>query len=104
MPLLILVKFTHTHTHTHIYTLFQPYSEEPRESVDNFKVLNKTVSNLAEDRSDNFTAIFLITLFILLSLGLSLYAISWTVWTMDPGRDSIIYRQVADPTIQQHQL
>ena len=23
--------------------------------------------------------------------------VSWMMWTMDPGRDSIIYRQVADP-------
>lgn len=62
--------------------------------------LNKTVSNLAESRSNEFTAVFLITLFIVVSLGASLYAISWAMWTMDPGRDSIIYRQVADPTIQ----
>ena len=68
-------------------------------TVGKIDVLNSTVSNLAEDRSDNFTALFLITLFIVVSLGVALYAISWMMWTMDPGRDSIIYRQVSDPTI-----
>ena len=55
-------------------------------------------NSLVEDRSDNFAAIFLITLFIMVSLGLALFATSWAMWTMDPGRDSIIYRQVSDPT------
>lgn len=56
------------------------------------------VNSLVENRSDDFAAIFLITLFIMVSLGLAVFATSWSMWTMDPGRDSIIYRQVSDPT------
>lgn len=61
---------------------------------------NLTVTILAEDRSNSFSAVFLITLFITVSLGLALYAASWVLWNMDPGRDSIIYRQVSDPTVR----
>ena len=61
---------------------------------------NVTVANLAEDRSSAFSAVFLITLFITVSLGLAVYAASWMLWNIDPGRDSIIYRQVSDPTIR----
>jgi renin receptor len=58
---------------------------------------NITLGNVASGRSESFAAIFLITLFLGLSLGLAIYAVSWMMWTMDPGRDSIIYRQIADP-------
>jgi renin receptor len=58
---------------------------------------NITLGNVSQGRSEGFAAIFLITLFLGLSLGLAVYAVSWMMWTMDPGRDSIIYRQVADP-------
>ena len=90
--------YTHIHTHTHTHTQLQ--EQEVYGFVDTNITLNKTVGNLAESRSNEFTAVFLITLFIVVSLGVALYAISWAMWTMDPGRDSIIYRQVADPTIQ----
>ena len=59
-----------------------------------------TVLSLAESRTNIFSGVFLITLFITVSLGLALYAVSWTLWNMDPGRDSIIYRQVADATVR----
>jgi hypothetical protein len=58
---------------------------------------NITLGNVDGGRSEGFAAIFLITLFLGLSLGLAVYAVSWMMWTMDPGRDSIIYRQIADP-------
>ena len=87
---------THTHTHTHTQAMYSQSDDPP---VGTFSPLNETVRNLAENRSDDFTALFLITLFILVSMGVALYAISWAMWTMDPGRDSIIYRQVADPTM-----
>jgi len=58
---------------------------------------NITVPFLVESRTGLFSAVFLIVLFITLSLGLAIFAVSWAIWTMDPG-DSIIYRQVSDPT------
>ncbi len=58
---------------------------------------NATILHLAESRTTSFSAIFLITLFVTVSLGLALYAVSCSLWNMDPGRDSIIYRQVSDP-------
>ncbi|XP_064394297.1 uncharacterized protein LOC135341623 [Halichondria panicea] len=67
----------------------------PEEVLGNVTVAS---NSLVEGRSDNFAAIFLITLFIMVSMGLALFATSWAMWTMDPGRDSIIYRQVSDPT------
>ncbi len=51
---------------------------------------------VVEERSEFFAPIFLIILFITISLGLAVYAVSWMMWNMDPGRDSIIYRQVGD--------
>jgi len=67
-------------------------------SDDNLLNNNLTISGVVESRTEDFAPIFLITLFITVSLGLAVYAISWMMWTMDPGRDSIIYRQVSDPT------
>lgn len=61
---------------------------------------NVTASNLAESRSNIFSGLFLITLFVTVSLGLALYAVSVALWNMDPGRDSVIYRQVSDPAIR----
>ena len=76
-------------------------SDEDEDDVD---VSNNTMvgvnATVADSRSDNFSAVFLITLFVTVSLGLALYAVSWILWNMDPGRDSVIYRQVADPTIR----
>lgn len=67
------------------------------ESTNNVTI---TVNNIAEDRTGMFSAIFLITLFVTVSLGLAVYAVSWALWNMDPGRDSVIYRQVSDPTVR----
>lgn len=54
------------------------------------------LEGVVEDRSENFPAIFLMVFVTVVPLGLALLAISWTMWTMDPGRDSVIYR-VTDP-------
>lgn len=51
---------------------------------------------MAEERSENFPAIFLIVFATMVPIGLSLFAISWAMWNMDPGRDSVIYRNT-DP-------
>ena len=67
---------------------------------DNSGLLNQnlTISGVVESRTENFAPIFLISLFITIVLGLAIYAVSLMMWNMDPGRDSIIYRQVSDPT------
>lgn len=51
-----------------------------------------------DERTYQFAPIFLIILFITISLGLAVYVVSWMMWNMDPGRDSIIYRTVGDTT------
>ena len=81
-------------------------TEEAVEKLDSEALFNKniTVSNLAESRTNKFSGIFLITVFVSISLGLALYAVIWILWNMDPGRDSVIYRQVSDPTIRMQQL
>lgn len=58
------------------------------------------IGNIADSRSNIFSAMFLITLFVTVSLGLAVYAVSWALWNLDPGRDSVIYRQVSDPTVR----
>lgn len=82
----------------------QAEADSGDEESSNFQLsdtnVNVTVSNIAEDRSNMFSAMFLITLFITVSLGLAVYAVSVMMWNMDPGRDSVIYRQVSDPTIR----
>ena len=59
---------------------------------------------MSQGRSENFTAIFLMSFFVVLVIGLALYAFSWGIWNMDPGRDSIIYRTVPDTSegVQMH--
>lgn len=48
--------------------------------------------NLASTYDDNFPVIFNIWFWLLVILFLAVYAISLSLWNMDPGRDSIIYR------------
>lgn len=46
-----------------------------------------------DDRyDDTFPAIFNIWLWLLIIIGLALYAVCLVLWYMDPGRDSVIYR------------
>jgi len=48
--------------------------------------------NLADDVSEDYPVIFNIILFLAITLILALIAISVALATMDPGRDSLIYR------------
>jgi len=48
--------------------------------------------NLADDVSEDYPVIFNIILFLAIVLILALIAISVALATMDPGRDSLIYR------------
>jgi len=54
--------------------------------------VNKNPMNLADDVSEDYPIVFNMILFIALSLILALIAISVALATMDPGRDSLIYR------------
>lgn len=51
--------------------------------------------NVASDYGEDFPAIFNIILWTMVVLGLTVYGISWGMWNMDPGKDSIIYRMTA---------
>jgi len=48
--------------------------------------------NLADDVSEDYPVVFNIILFLAITLILALIAISVAISTMDPGRDSLIYR------------
>jgi renin receptor len=51
--------------------------------------------NLAPYFSEMYSAIFNICLWIMIGFGLAIFFISWGIWNMDPGRDSIIYRMTS---------
>eukprot|EP00731_Ephydatia_muelleri_P030424 Em0021g947a len=76
----------------------QSNSRSLRQTASVGDVLSSTPDNVAEERSELFAPIFIMWLLVLLSVGLTLYAVSWWMWTLDPGRDSVIYRNVADVT------
>lgn len=49
-------------------------------------------NSCASERSANFPYMFNIILLIVLIFIVTLFAISWTMWNMDPGMDSVIFR------------
>jgi len=51
-----------------------------------------TLINLSPSYDDNYPVFFNIILWTLVVLALTIYAIGYGIWTMDPGKDSIIYR------------
>jgi renin receptor len=55
---------------------------------------NKTL-NLAPEFTDMYPVIFNIILWTMIAMGLAIFAISWGIWHMDPGRDSLIYRMTS---------
>ena len=75
-----------------VFTVVQFCIQESQNS----SATTTTPEGVVEERSENFPAIFLIIFVTIVPMGLALFAISWTMWTMDPGRDSVIYR-VTDP-------
>nr|XP_022341377.1 renin receptor-like [Crassostrea virginica] len=48
--------------------------------------------NLSKDYDENYPAIFNIILWMMIVMFVVLFAVSYGMWNMDPGRDSIIYR------------
>jgi len=55
---------------------------------------NKTL-NLAPEFTDMYPVIFNIILWTMIAMALAIFAISWGIWNMDPGRDSLIYRMTS---------
>ena len=51
--------------------------------------------NLAWDYSDDFPAMFNIILWLSVLLIITVFIISYGMWNIDPGRDSIIYRMTS---------
>lgn len=73
------------------------FSQTVDYSYSNANISNATVHytnprGLVEERRDDYAALFLITFVTVVPLILALFAISWAMWNIDPGRDSIIYR------------
>ncbi|KAL3848496.1 hypothetical protein ACJMK2_019354 [Sinanodonta woodiana] len=60
--------------------------------TDTPKVLTKLDLNLSQDYNYMYPAIFNIALWIMIIMSLSVFAVAYGIWNMDPGRDSIIYR------------
>jgi renin receptor len=56
---------------------------------------NGTDLNLAPEFSNMYAAIFNIILWIMIGFALAIFGISWGIWNMDPGRDSLIYRMTS---------
>lgn len=48
--------------------------------------------NLAYPYNYNYSVIFNIVLWMMIGLALAVIVISYNLWNMDPGYDSIIYR------------
>ncbi|CAC5405531.1 ATP6AP2 [Mytilus coruscus] len=48
--------------------------------------------NLSKDYDEDYPAIFNIILWFMIILAIVLFSVSYGMWHMDPGRDSIIYR------------
>ena len=53
---------------------------------------NANPYNLALDYDELYPAMFNIILWMMILLGIAFFAVSYGIWNMDPGRDSIIYR------------
>ncbi|KAK3586550.1 hypothetical protein CHS0354_022682 [Potamilus streckersoni] len=60
--------------------------------TDTPKIITKTDLNLSQDYNYMYPAIFNIALWMMIIMSLSVFAVAYGIWNMDPGRDSIIYR------------
>lgn len=56
--------------------------------------------NLAPSYTSDYAAYFNIILWLVVGIAITVLLISWVMWNMDPGRDSIIYRMVQLPRIK----
>ncbi|WAR28285.1 RENR-like protein [Mya arenaria] len=55
-------------------------------------IRNETNSKVAPDYDENYPVMFNIVLWLMIFLAVSMLAVSYGIWNIDPGRDSIIYR------------
>ena len=73
--------------------------ERKRRSIDESVQDDNTCSNVCPSesytRTENFNVIFGIIAFITIALLAAVFGISWAMWTMDPGEDSIVYQMTA---------
>ena len=53
---------------------------------------NMTGVNIADGYDDSYPVTFNIVLWLMILMGITVFAICYGIWNMDPGRDSIIYR------------
>lgn len=65
-----------------------------RQATQDDKITVSTI-NLATNYNEDYPVIFNIILWFMIVLAFSLLAISYAIATMDPGRDSIIYRMTS---------
>jgi len=57
--------------------------------------ISNATLNLAPKFSNMYAPIFNIILWIMIGFSLAIFGISWGIWNMDPGRDSLIYRMTS---------
>lgn len=57
--------------------------------------VNKTIENEALFYSDQYPAMFNLLFWTSLILGLAIFGISYAMWNMDPGLDTVIYRMTS---------
>lgn len=56
---------------------------------------NKVVTNKAEFYSDQYPAMFNLLFWTSLILGIAIFSITYSMWSMDPGLDTVIYRMTS---------
>lgn len=76
------------------------FVQDTNAQITNSTTVNISTLNLARDRGAEFPAIFMIILFLVVVITLSLLAVSVVMWGMDPGRDSIVYRMTEQPRVK----
>jgi len=70
-----------------------------RQTDDNSTDCSSFCPTISYSRTENFSTIFGIITFVTIVLLVAVFAISWAMWTMDPGKDSIVY-QMTSPRVK----
>jgi renin receptor len=65
------------------------------ETVEAAAPSGKNITNLAEFYSDQYPAMFNIIFWTSLILGVAVFSIAYSMWSMDPGLDTVIYRMTS---------
>uniref|UniRef100_A0A3Q3IX25 Renin receptor n=1 Tax=Monopterus albus TaxID=43700 RepID=A0A3Q3IX25_MONAL len=76
-----------------VKTFEAPLTRKSRSILESIQISNPgSPYNLAYKYNFNYSVIFNIVLWLMIGLALAVIAISYNLWNMDPGYDSIIYR------------